>query len=65
MAPELAGSEPTKDAQYAFDLDKARELLKSSGISDLTLDFNYSTTGPSVEFAQLAQIYQADSRKSG
>ncbi len=63
--PSSPVSEPTKDAQYAFDLDKARELLKSSGISDLTLDFNYSSTGPSVEFAQLAQIYQADLAQIG
>jgi peptide/nickel transport system substrate-binding protein len=63
--PSSPASEPSKDAQYAFDLDKASELLKSSGISDVTLDVNYSTTGPAVEFAQLAQIYQSDLAQIG
>jgi peptide/nickel transport system substrate-binding protein len=46
-----------KNAVYAFDLDKARSLLKAAGVSNLALDFVYFPGNPSEG---LAEIYQAD-----
>ncbi|MBV9580124.1 MAG: ABC transporter substrate-binding protein [Chloroflexi bacterium] len=46
-----------KNAMFAFDLDTARSLLKSAGVSNLTLDFVYFPGNPSEG---LAEIYQAD-----
>jgi peptide/nickel transport system substrate-binding protein len=48
---------------YSFDLDKAAALIKQSGLSNLTLDFNYPTQFS--EIGLLAQIYQADLAKIG
>jgi peptide/nickel transport system substrate-binding protein len=46
-----------KNSMFAFDLDKARSLLKAAGVSNLTLDFVYFPGNPSEG---LAEIYQAD-----
>lgn len=53
----------TRDQFYSFDLAKARSLVVASGVSDPTLDFNY--TSVSAEWALIAQIYQADLAKIG
>jgi peptide/nickel transport system substrate-binding protein len=54
-----------KNQVYAFDLDKARSLLQTAGVTAANLDINYSTAGFSAEYAQLAQIYQSDLAKIG
>jgi peptide/nickel transport system substrate-binding protein len=63
----FAASSPAYDAQrdqrYTFDLDKARTLMGSSGISNASVDFNYSAVSP--EWAGIAQVYQADLAKIG
>jgi peptide/nickel transport system substrate-binding protein len=38
--PTSPAYDASKDATYAFDLDKARALLAQSGASDVALDFN-------------------------
>ncbi|HEX8967995.1 MAG TPA: ABC transporter substrate-binding protein, partial [Chloroflexota bacterium] len=58
-------SEPSKNAMYTFDLDKAAALLKSAGVGNFTTEMNYSNTGPVQEFGQLAQFYQGDLAKIG
>jgi ABC-type transport system substrate-binding protein len=55
----------TKNQLYAFDLDKARSLLASAGVSGFDTVINYAQTGPFSDFAQLAQIYQGDLAKIG
>ena len=50
--------EAAKLNQYAFDLDRARQLLTSAGASSVALDLTYVAANSA--FAQLAQIYQAD-----
>ena len=45
------------------DLDKAKTLLASAGVSNLTLDFVFAPTLP--EYATIAQIYQSDLAKIG
>jgi peptide/nickel transport system substrate-binding protein len=50
----------SKNAVYTFDLDKARSLLKSAGVSDLRFDINWATAGFSSEYQALATIIQAD-----
>jgi peptide/nickel transport system substrate-binding protein len=63
FTPTSPGYDPAKDRFYAFDLDKARALVTSSGISNPTLDFNYATT--SAEWSRIGQLYQADLAKIG
>ena len=46
-----------KNSMFAYDLDKARSVLKAAGVSNLTLDFVYFPGNPSEG---LAEIYQAD-----
>ena len=46
-----------KVPRYAFDLDKARALLKQANVTNLTLDMVLIT---SPESTPLVQIYQAD-----
>jgi peptide/nickel transport system substrate-binding protein len=55
----------TKANMYTFDLDKARSLLSSSGVSNPTIDLTYATAGYASEYAQLAQIYQSDLAQIG
>jgi peptide/nickel transport system substrate-binding protein len=57
--------EAAKNQNYAQDLDKAKSLLQQAGVGDISLDINYATAGFSSEYAQLAQIYQADLAKIG
>jgi peptide/nickel transport system substrate-binding protein len=56
-------SEPAKNAQVGFDLDKAKSLLAQAGATSWTLDLLYSAV--SLEAAGFAQIYQADLAKIG
>jgi peptide/nickel transport system substrate-binding protein len=56
-------SEPPKNAQITFDLDKARSLLADAGATNWTLDLLHSAV--SLEAAGFAQIYQADLAKIG
>ncbi len=55
--------EPAKNNMYSFDLDKAKSLLSSAGVSSLELEFVHAPTLP--EYATIAQIYQADLAKIG
>jgi ABC-type transport system substrate-binding protein len=50
--------ESTKNSMYNYDLDKAKQLLASAGVSSLALDITYVSAN--AAFAQLAQIYQSD-----
>ncbi len=54
-----------KNMHYGFDLDRARSLLASANVSAFSTTINYSTTGPIDDFAQLAQMYQADLARIG
>jgi peptide/nickel transport system substrate-binding protein len=58
---------PAYDAQkknaYAFDLDKAKGLLREAGIT--TLDVEILPLGDFPELTSMAQIYQADLAKVG
>jgi peptide/nickel transport system substrate-binding protein len=56
-------SEPDKNNQVTFDLDKAKSLLQQAGATDWTLDLLHSAV--SLEAAGFAQIYQADLAKIG
>ena len=55
--------EASKNTAYAFDLDKARALLTSAGVSNAQLDISWPTSVP--DYAKVAQIYQADLAKIG
>jgi peptide/nickel transport system substrate-binding protein len=57
--------EAKKNNTYPFDLDKAKSLLASAGVSNFDVVVNYVTTGEVAEFATMAQIYQADLAKIG
>ena len=63
FAPSSPAYDATDDHFYTFDLDKARALLASSGVTNASLDFNYSNA--SNEAGSTAQIYQADLAKIG
>jgi peptide/nickel transport system substrate-binding protein len=45
----------TKNAQFAFDLDRARSLLQQAGVSNLTLDVSSQIAPPYVSTAQIVQ----------
>src|SRR5215207_6731507 len=55
--------DPVKQNAYAFDLDKARSLLREAGISTLTLDM--IVAAGVTEYATMTQIYQNDLQKIG
>jgi peptide/nickel transport system substrate-binding protein len=64
--PWLPGSpayDATKRNAFAFDLDKARSLLRDAGISKL--DVEILPLGDYPELSAMAQIYQADLAKVG
>ncbi|MBV9898911.1 MAG: ABC transporter substrate-binding protein [Chloroflexi bacterium] len=61
--PPSPAFDESKNAYYTFDLDKARALLQSANISNLELNFNFTST--STEFSAIAQIYAADLAKIG
>jgi peptide/nickel transport system substrate-binding protein len=56
--PNSLAYEPSKESFYAFDLDKARSLLASAGITSAELDFLASPNTP--EWDLISQIYQSD-----
>jgi peptide/nickel transport system substrate-binding protein len=60
-----AAFEPDKATHYTFDLDKARSMLTASGVTQPAIDLTYATAGYASEYAQLAQIYQADLARIG
>jgi peptide/nickel transport system substrate-binding protein len=60
-----AAFDPVKARMYTYDLDKAKSLVAESGVSQPTIDINYATAGYASEYAQLAQIYQADLARIG
>lgn len=57
-----AAAEPSKNMQFAFDLDRAKSLLQQAGAGNLNLDFILSGGG---DVASIAQIYQSDLAKIG
>ena len=62
--PNSPAYEAAKNAAYPYDLDKARSLIRESGITNADIDLIYSTSqGP--EQATLAQIVQSDAAKIG
>ncbi len=63
FAPSSPAYDAAKDQFYAFNLDKAQMLLEASGVSNPSVDFNYSSV--SAEWAGIAQIYQSDLDKIG
>jgi peptide/nickel transport system substrate-binding protein len=59
-APQSPASEPSKNAIYSYDLEKAKALIARSGVNDLTMDITYATGGLQQEYTLLAQVLQAD-----
>ncbi|MDE3075128.1 MAG: ABC transporter substrate-binding protein [Chloroflexota bacterium] len=55
--------DPTKANYYAFDLDKAKALLKQANVEGFELEYLYSPIYP--ELGDLGQIYQADLAQIG
>jgi peptide/nickel transport system substrate-binding protein len=58
--PQAPGADATKDKLYSFDLDKAKSLLKSSGVTSPDIELTYSSTTFGDINQTLAQILQAD-----
>ncbi|MBV9325293.1 MAG: ABC transporter substrate-binding protein [Chloroflexi bacterium] len=56
--PNSLAYEASKESFYTFDLDKARSLLASVGVSSAELDFLASPNTP--EWDLISQIYQSD-----
>ena len=56
--PNSLAYEASKESFYTFDLDKARSLLASAGVSSAELDFLASPNTP--EWDLISQIYQSD-----
>ena len=54
-----------KNNAYPFDLDKAADLLNHAGVSRMDTEITYSTSNFAGEYANTAQIYQADLAKIG
>jgi peptide/nickel transport system substrate-binding protein len=61
--PQSPAFDDSKNSAYDFDLDKARSLLASAGVTDLRLDYQMLNSIP--EYAELGPIYQADLAKIG
>jgi len=55
-----AAWDATLNGRYTYDLDKAKSLLKQSGVTDPTLDLAYPLASFSGEYAALAQVLQRD-----
>jgi peptide/nickel transport system substrate-binding protein len=64
-APQSPASEPSKNDIYTYDLDKAKALIAQSGMTDTSMDIMYASGGLQQEYAQLAQVLQADLAKIG
>lgn len=62
--PISAAYEAQKVGAYTFDLDKAKSLIASSGLSNVQLDINTGATGTGSG-QDIAQIYQEDLAKVG
>jgi peptide/nickel transport system substrate-binding protein len=58
--PQAPAADPTRDKAYGFDLDKARSLVKSSGVGNPDIELVYSNTTFGDINQTLAQILQAD-----
>lgn len=63
FAPVSTGYEASLVNAQAFNLTKAKQLLDSAGVSDLTITFPYPTSYPSLE--TLAEIWQSDLQTLG
>ena len=63
FAPSSPAYDAADDHFYTFDLDRARALVAASGVTNLSIDFNYSNA--SNEAGSTAQIYQSDLAKIG
>jgi peptide/nickel transport system substrate-binding protein len=58
--PQAPGSDATRNKVYSFDLDKAKSLVKSSGVNNPDIELVYSNTTFGDINQTLAQILQAD-----
>jgi peptide/nickel transport system substrate-binding protein len=63
--PSSPAYDAAADQHYGFDLDKAKSLLASSGLSNVEMDFNINATSDATEWSSISQIYQADLAKIG
>lgn len=63
--PQAPASDPTRNQRYTFDLDKARSLVASSGVSNPEIELVYSNTSFGDTNAPLAQILQEDLKSVG
>jgi len=67
--PGVGAYEPEKNSIYTYNVDKARSLLGSAGISEFPpLEIMFPTAGPAgfaAEYAAMAQVYQSDLEKIG
>jgi peptide/nickel transport system substrate-binding protein len=64
VAPNAPGYDPKLDAEYAFDLAKAKQMLAAAGFSTgFKTNILCSTSTP--ETPQVAQVIQADLKKIG
>jgi peptide/nickel transport system substrate-binding protein len=60
-----AAYEADKNNYYTFDLEKAKALVAQSGVENPQFDLAYPLASFSGEYAQLAQIIQADLAQIG
>jgi peptide/nickel transport system substrate-binding protein len=61
--PTSPAYDAAKNQTYVFDLDKAKGLVQQASLSNMQLDFNYSTA--LAEVGAMAQIIQGDLAKIG
>jgi len=57
--------EAAKNDFYTLDLDKAKSMVDQSGVADTSFDLAYALAGFAGEYAQLAQVIQADLAQIG
>ena len=57
--------DPQKNKAYAYDLDKARNLMAQSGVTNAQMNIAWSLAGYASEYEQLATIIQGDLAKIG
>jgi peptide/nickel transport system substrate-binding protein len=62
--PQSPAADPSKNTFYTQNLDKAKSLLASAGVSSLTFDITIGQNN-GTEFSQLAQVIQSDLAKIG
>ncbi|HEY2596221.1 MAG TPA: ABC transporter substrate-binding protein, partial [Chloroflexota bacterium] len=60
-----AAYEADKNNFYTLDLDKAKTLVDQSGVADTSFDLAYPLASFSGEYAQLAQVIQANLAQIG